>query len=76
MSRSIHHKRSDAEADMEAINEDRASTSIKTSFTKLLGSKMKQGEDKENMQVPIIGWSENFDEKNVKYIVSRHGYYY
>lgn len=59
---------------MEAINKDRASTSMKTSFANLLGSKTGQGEDKENIQV-VIGWSEHFDEKKVKFIVSRHGSY-
>jgi hypothetical protein len=74
MSRSSRHNRSDAEADIEAINNDRASTSTKTSFANLLGSKTGQGEDKENIQV-VIGWSEHFDEKKVKFIVSLHGSY-
>ena len=75
MIRSIHRNRSDAEADIEAINKDRALTSMKTSFVNILGSKKLQGEDKENMQVPIIGWSENIAEEGVKYIVSQHGSY-
>lgn len=66
-----HRNRSDAKAGVQATGKNEFVSPAMKKHGEIPSTEKEQGEDKENIQVPIIGWSRRFDDDAKKHIVSR-----
>jgi len=63
--------RNRAKAGVQATGKNKFVSTEMKKHGEIPSTEKEQGEDKENIQVPIIGWSRIFLEIDVKHIVSR-----
>ncbi len=63
--------RSDAKAGVQTTGKNEFVSPAIKKLGEIHPTDKERGEDKENIQVPIIGWSRRFDDDAKKHIVSR-----